>query len=111
MMLAGNPPRGGSMKFLASWTIDQDKWLDVLTAWGRMSAKQRADAGRGVKMIGRWHDMASRSGMAVLEAKDIGDVYRYLGQWNPVMDVDITPVVDDAESARLAREIVRSHRG
>jgi len=29
----------------------------------------------------------------------------------PVMDIDVTPVVDDAESARVARDIVRSQAG
>ena len=97
------------MKFLVSWSVDQDKWLPVLKTWGKMSAKERASAGRGVKIIGRWHDMASRTGVAIIQAGDIKDVHRYIGQWNPNMDMDVTPVVDDAESARLARDIVKGH--
>jgi hypothetical protein len=98
------------MKYMVSWSIDQDNWLPILEKWGKMSAKERADGGRGVKIIGRWHDTASRTGVAIFQAKDIKDLYRYLGQWNPYMDMDVAPVLDDAESARLAREIVREHR-
>jgi hypothetical protein len=97
------------MKYMVSWSIDQDNWLPILKKWAKMTAKERADVGRGVKMIGRWHDTASRSGVAIMQAKDIRDLYRYIGQWNPFMEIDVSPVLDDAESARLAKETVRFH--
>jgi hypothetical protein len=41
------------MKFMVSWSIEQDKWMPVLKKWSSMTAKDRADVGQGVKMIGR----------------------------------------------------------
>jgi hypothetical protein len=59
-----------------------------------------------VKIIGRWHDLAGRKGVAILESNDIDAVQRYAGRWNPYMDLNIAPVVDDEESAAVARQIV-----
>jgi hypothetical protein len=96
---------GTEMKFMANWSIDQDKWLPILKMWGSMTAEERADAGPGVSIIGRWHDMAGRRGVAILEATDLAALKAYMGQWNPNMDIDLAPVLDDEESAVVARRL------
>ena len=48
------------MKFMGKWTIHQDKWLPILKQWSSMTPQQRADAGPGVKILGRWHDFVGR---------------------------------------------------
>ena len=48
------------MKFMINWNIPEDKWLPVLKKWISMSPQERANTGDGVKMIGRWLDMAGR---------------------------------------------------
>ena len=93
------------MKFVVTWSIDQDKWLPVLETWGSMTAEQRADAGPGVTIIGRWHDMVARQGVAIFEANDLAALHTYIGQWNANMDEDIAPVLDDEESAAVARAL------
>jgi hypothetical protein len=97
------------MKFMVSWDIDQDQWLPILKKWSGMTPKQRADVGKGVKMIGRWHDTAGRQGVAIFEAADLTALNRYLGQWNPFMNMDVVPVLDDEESAALAKALVADH--
>ena len=97
------------MKFMVHWSIDEDKWLPILKKWSSMTRKERADAGRGVKIIGRWHDMCARKGVAVLETTDLEAMQRYLGQWNASMDLNVAPVVDDEESAAVAKSIVAGH--
>jgi hypothetical protein len=99
------------MKFMVSWSIDQEKWIPILEKWTAMTPEQRADAGDGAKIIGRWHDMASRTGVAILEASDASAAHRYIGQWNPHMEIDIAPVVDDDESAEVAKAILASQGG
>jgi Protein of unknown function (DUF3303) len=94
------------MKFMVSWSIDQDKWLPIQKKWSSMKPKQRADVGKGVKMIGRWHDTAGRQGVAIFETTDLAALNRYLGQWNPFMDMDVVPVLDDEESAAVARSVI-----
>jgi hypothetical protein len=98
------------MKFLGKWKIDQDKWLPILNKWISMTPQERANAGDGVKIIGRWHDTAARTGVIVVEANDIGAVARYIGQWNPYMEVELSPVVDDEEAAAIGRQIVADNK-
>ena len=94
------------MKFMASWMIEQNNWLPVCKRWASMSPQERANAGEGVKIIGRWLDMAARTGVAIFESDDLAAVQRYVGQWNAYMDIDLVPVLDDEESAAVARQIV-----
>ena len=94
------------MKFMINWSINEDKWLPVLKKWVSMSPQERANTGDGVKMIGRWLDMAGRTGVLIVESNDLAAVHRYIGQWNPYMDIDLTPVVDDEESAAISRQII-----
>ena len=62
-----------------------------------------------MKLIGRWHDTGARTGVAILEATDAIALSRYLGRWSPFMDIDVVPVLDDEESARLARLTLEDH--
>jgi hypothetical protein len=100
-----------AMKFMINWSIDEDKWLPVLKKWVSMSPQERANTGDGVKMIGRWLDMAGRTGVLIVESNDLAAVHRYIGQWNPYMDIDLTPVVDDEESAAISRQIIADNNG
>ena len=94
------------MKFMAKWNIQEDKWIPILKLWTSLTPQQRADAGQGAKIVGRWHDMAAREGVVVLEAADLAAALRYAGQWNPHMTITMVPVVEDEESAVIAKHIV-----
>jgi hypothetical protein len=74
-----------------------------------MTPQQRADGGTGVKILGRWHDLAARRGVAILEATDLTAALRYAGQWNPHMEIDLLPVVDDEESAAVATRVLAAN--
>ncbi len=49
-------------------------------------------------MIGRWHNLAEYTGVLVVKADD-ATALSYLGQWNPYIDPDVAPVLDNEESA------------
>jgi len=74
-----------------------------------MTPEERANAGEGVKIVGRWHDTASRIGVAIMQSTDLLALQRYLGQWNPSMDIEIAPVLDDEETAAFAQALVEDH--
>ena len=71
-----------------------------------MSPQERANAGDRVKIVGRWADMSVRAGVAIFESDDLAAVQRYAGQWNPYLDITLVPVLEDKESAAVARQIV-----
>jgi len=58
---------------MVKWSIEPDKWVPILKVWTSMTPAQRADAGKGVTLIGRWHDVNARCGVAILEVADAFD--------------------------------------
>jgi len=99
------------MKFMVTWECHPDKRLDVMKYWVSLGRKGRADVGKGVRLIGRWHSSADYTGVAILFAKDAKDLYRYLGKWAPMMDLNVVPVLEDEESARVGRAVLADLKG
>ena len=62
------------------------------------------DAGPGVKILGRWHDIVSFTGVAICEADDANALSGYLLQWNASMDMTVAPVLDDAETTATGKK-------
>lgn len=94
------------MKFMVTWRVHPEKRVEIMKHWVSLSPEQRADCGPGVKMIGRWHNEVEYTGVAILESSDAGALSRYLMQWNPYMDMDIGPVLDDEESAAVGKSVL-----
>lgn len=91
---------------MVTWRLHQDKRIDVLKVWCGLTPAERADVGEGVTMLGRWHNTAAGTGVAVVETTDPAAMFRYLGRWNPMMDLEIAPVLDDEESASTGKQIL-----
>ena len=91
------------MKFMVTWVCHPEKRQDAYKAFAQMSdADDEADRG-GVNLIGRWHDVASGSGVAIGESDDAAAVQAWALNWNSVLDPEITPVLDDAEAKALIK--------
>ena len=87
------------MKFLVTWKLYSDKKMDAFAAFSQMTADDdAADHGPAIKLIGRWHDLVSGTGVAVCEADDASAVSAWIYNWSPVLDGTVTPVLDDAEA-------------
>ncbi len=99
-----------ALKFMVTWSVAQDKWIPVLENWASMTAQQRTDAGEA-KIVGRWHDLSRRTGVVILEAPSAAALASYLGQWNPHMDLEVSPVLEDDESVHVAKTILASQGG
>jgi hypothetical protein len=59
----------------------------------------------GVRMLGRWH--GSGRGWAVAEAEQISPVYEWILRWNDLLQVVVTPVLEDAEAAEIMKKVNR----
>ncbi|MDZ4675493.1 MAG: DUF3303 family protein [Gemmatimonadota bacterium] len=99
------------MKFMVSWQTHSDKVADVVGGWASTTRAQRADLGKGVKLIGRWHNMAAGNGVLIVETSNLAALNRYIGQWTPYMDIDVSPVMTDDESATVCKQIVKDAKG
>jgi len=92
------------MKFMVTWKIPLEKRQDIMKHWASMTPKQRADAGPDVKILGRWHNEAEFTGVAICETDSAAALSLYLMQWNHSMDMDVAPVLDDEESAAVGKK-------
>jgi len=84
------------MKFIVKWKIP---------CATRTTAEQRflATGGQppaGVQLIGRWHS-ASGWGVAIAETSDAKAIYAWAQQWNDVLELEVTPCLDDAEGGEV----------
>ena len=95
------------MKFMVTWRVHPEKRHETLKVWSSLTPQQRSDAGPDVKIIGRWHNIAEFTGVAIVESTSAAAVSLYMLQWNAMMDMDIAPVLDDEESQAVGKKALR----
>ncbi len=59
----------------------------------------------GVKMIGRWHDLASISGVAVAETNDAALMAQWALEWSDLLRLQVRQVLDDAQFGALVANL------
>lgn len=92
------------MKFMLTWRLHQEKRQDALKGFSAMTAEDdKADMGDKVRLIGRWHDVAGGTGVAIFESDDAVALSNWALNWNPVLDAVVTPVLDDEETRALGK--------
>ncbi|MCW8328427.1 DUF3303 domain-containing protein [Photobacterium sp. SDRW27] len=95
------------MTFLITWQLHQGKLHPTLAHFSQLSEEQdKAMMGENVKMIGRWHDLVSGTGVAICESDSIEAVSAYALKWNNDMDISLQVVVDDAEARKLGSRLL-----
>lgn len=92
------------MLFLSTWRCQTGKIGDTYKAFMDMAPGDAvADGGPKIKLLGRWHDMATGSGVAVWESDDPQAMALYSLNWNDALDIDVVPVVDDATARAISK--------
>ncbi|MEO7087465.1 MAG: DUF3303 family protein [Bacteroidia bacterium] len=92
------------MKFMLSWRLHTEKRHDALKGFSKMTAADdKADFGKNIRLIGRWHDLAGGTGVAIIESDDPVAMANYALNWNTVLDATVTPVLDDEETRKLGK--------
>ena len=52
-------------------------------------------------MIGRWHDIAGRTGLSVVEASDATLLAKWALEWSDLMDLETRSVINDEQAGPL----------
>ena len=92
------------MKFMLTWKVHPEKRHNVLAAFSQMTAAEdAADMGGKIRLIGRWHNVAEFSGVAIYESDDPIAMANWALNWNSVLDAVVCPVLDDEETRALGR--------
>ena len=91
------------MKFMMTWSSFPETRHDAAKGFGQMTdADDEADH-PGVKLIGRWYDLVAVGGWLICESDDISAVQSWALNWNGVLNMDVTPVVDDNEAKTMLK--------
>lgn len=62
---------------------------------------------KNIKMLGRWHGM-NREGFAISESDDPKAMFEWYAQWSNVMEITVTPCVEDAEAGPILAAMAKS---
>jgi|TARA_B110000914_G_scaffold220696_1_gene231216 hypothetical protein len=57
----------------------------------------------GCELIGRWH-APGNIGVLIVEASDVVSINKYMRQWDDLVDISVTPVMDDEEVLRSLQD-------
>lgn len=92
------------MKFMVTWRIHDEHRENAFKTFSNMTeADDKADHGPNIKLIGRWHDLAQFTGVAIIESDDPAAIANWVLNWNSILDAEVTPVVDDDEGRAIGK--------
>ena len=92
------------MKFLLTWRLHTEKRIDAVKGFSQMTAADdKTDMGDNIRLIGRWHNVADGTGVAIFESNDAVAIANWALNWAPVLDSTVTPVLDDEEVRKMGK--------
>jgi uncharacterized protein YceK len=93
------------MKFMFIWQLHPGKLADALTIFSQMTPEQdEQDRGASIKLIGRWHDLVWGRGVAIYETDSAEAISNWALNWNTILDLEFSPVLDDEETRELGKK-------
>ena len=93
------------MKFMLQYKLHADKRHEALQGFSKMTPEDdKADSGDKIKLIGRWHDVAHSKGVAIFEADDAESIFSWALNWNSLLDLETSPVMDNAETRAFGKK-------
>jgi hypothetical protein len=91
------------MKFMLTWRLHTAQRQNALAAFSKMTADDEAADLGGIQLIGRWHNIAEGTGVAIYESDDPIAMANWALNWNPILDCVVAPVLDDAETRAVGK--------
>ena len=59
----------------------------------------------GVTMLGRWHALGADQVFVLAESDDPVAVYRWAAMWADLLEIEMIPVIDDADAAGVLQSL------
>ena len=88
------------MKYILSWTTPPS----VFRAAVERFLETGAAPPKGVELLGRWHGM-SGTGFAIARSDDAKAMYQYQAQWADLLELSVTPCVEDDEAGAVLAQL------
>jgi hypothetical protein len=93
------------MKFITtfSWPPDAEKRAEAIERFKRTGGLPP----QGVKLLGRWTRVDLNGGFDLIETDDIKKLAEFAYEWNDLMQLSTTPVIDDAELGEVLGRMMK----
>jgi hypothetical protein len=93
------------MKFMMTfhWAPDTQQRAEAIARFQRTGGLPPD----GVRLVGRWTRADLGAGFDLLETDDMTKLTEFAYQWSDVMELDIVPVLDDAELGEVLTRVVK----
>ena len=87
------------MKIMVVWKTVPGKYKTALEQFLKTGGPVPA----GAKTAGRWHTPGSTLGWHLIEATDLTLIAQHVADWADVLDLEVHPVIEDAEAGAAAK--------
>ena len=92
------------MQFMLTWTLHPETFDEALQYFSQLTPEDdREQLGDAVTPVGRWNDLTSRTGVAILESDDLSAVNDFCLNWTNVCDMKLRPVLNDEKVRAIGR--------
>ncbi|KAA1296085.1 MAG: DUF3303 domain-containing protein [SAR202 cluster bacterium] len=88
--------------FVTKWNIQSENIVEVMKRF--VTSDPSKEFPEGVRLVGRWHNPAATSGVAVIDADSFESAMRWTLKWNDLMDITLEPVIEDEQVGPMAAE-------
>jgi hypothetical protein len=88
------------MKFMITWKGLPGNYKPAVESFLRGGAP----APSGLKTVGRWHSPGSTLGWHLVEG-DIVALAQHVAEWANLLELEVSPVIEDAEAATAASKV------
>jgi hypothetical protein len=89
------------MKFMVTWKGRPGLYKTAIQQFLKTGGKPP----KGLKTVGRWHVPGSTLGWHLLEGDDLTALAEHVAEWADVIELDVHPVVEDAQAAAAASKV------
>lgn len=93
------------MKFMMTfhWAPDTQQRAEAIERFQRTGGLPPD----GVRLVGRWTRADLSAGFDLLETDDMKKLTEFAYQWSDLMELDIAPVLDDAELGEVLGRVMK----
>jgi len=91
------------MKFMVTWKISPGSYKPAIENF----LSSGAPAPPGMKTVGRWHTPGSSCGWHLVEG-DAGALAQHVAEWANLVELQVSPVIEDAEAAASLSKVYGS---
>lgn len=89
------------MLYMVSWSIAPENRNITIERFMASATDPRYALPEGVTQVCRYHDIPGLTGVQIVEADDVVKVMQWSLVWSDILEISVTPVIDDEAAGAL----------